>query len=165
MNEKCLQCGTKMRTTRENHRYTASGLPNVTLVNVEISRCPNCGEFEVAIPRIEELHRVIAFELISKRQRLTAAEIRYLRKYLGLSANDFAARIGVDRATVSRWESESSSQPMNTQAERLLRLMVAHEKPAEEYPAAKLADVATEDAKDIRLRIDKAADGWHAKAA
>ena len=56
----CMRCGAAITVARENFLYTASGLPNVTLVGVEVRRCPSCGEFEVAIPRIEDLHRTIA---------------------------------------------------------------------------------------------------------
>ena len=47
---KCIICGEAMYTKRENYQYTASGLPHVTLQQVEVSRCPHCGETEVTIP-------------------------------------------------------------------------------------------------------------------
>jgi hypothetical protein len=46
----CLQCGAEMRMKRENCKYDASSLPGITLLGVEVSRCPKCGEHEVAIP-------------------------------------------------------------------------------------------------------------------
>ena len=63
---------------------------------------PKCGEHEVAIPRIEDLHRTIAQAVIAKRERLTPAEIRFLRKFLGWSGADFAAHVGTTPETVSR---------------------------------------------------------------
>jgi hypothetical protein len=77
-----------MKTKRENYRYEAVGLPGITLQGVEVSRCGKCGEYEIAIPRIEGLHRVIAEAVISKKDRLTAAEIRFLRKHLGWTARN-----------------------------------------------------------------------------
>ena len=56
---KCPQCRSEMTTTRENHRWGASGLPNVVLVDVEVRRCPVCGESAVMIPRIAALHRAL----------------------------------------------------------------------------------------------------------
>ena len=41
---KCDACGEPMTSARENYSYTASGLPYVTLVGVEIRRCQACGE-------------------------------------------------------------------------------------------------------------------------
>ena len=84
-----------MKRTRENFKYVASGLPGVTLLNVEMKRCSSCGEFEVSIPYIEQLHRIIASLLIEKPAPFTAAEITFLRKFLGWSGVDFARHIGV----------------------------------------------------------------------
>ncbi len=138
---KCPQCRTPMTERRENHRYDASGLPNVVLVDVEVRRCPACGEQAVAIPRIEELHRALAMSVIRQPGRLTPQEIRYLRKWLGWSGADFAKNIGVDPATVSRWESVDKPQAMGVTAERFLRLAVAHGQPAEAYPVEAIADL------------------------
>ena len=112
-----------MKTKRENYRYEAVGLSGITLQGVEVSRCGKCGEYEVAIPRIEDLHRAIAEAVISKKDRLTAAEIRFLRKHLGWTGAEFAAHFGAARETVSRWENGTS--PMGSTAERLLRMVVA----------------------------------------
>src|SRR5437764_1043651 len=103
---KCPTCRKADLETRVvNHRYSESGLDNVVLNGIEIRRCPNCGEELVSIPRIEELHQKIATDLISKPGRLSPGEIRFLRRWLGWSGTDFAKMMGVDPATVSRWES------------------------------------------------------------
>jgi putative transcriptional regulator len=159
---KCMQCGSAMRTTRENFLYGKSGLP-VTLVGVEVSRCKKCGEFEVVIPKIEKLHRAIAMEVIGKRARLVPAEIRFLRKYLGWSGADLARRVGVSVGAVSRWE--NGREHMGPVADRLLRLMVAHASPDTDYPVEKLAEVAQETPAPLRLEMQPDANGWHAEAA
>ncbi len=126
---KCMQCGSAMTTKRENVPYTA--LPGTVLVGVEVSRCPNCGEFEVAIPAVDELNRVLAEAVIHKKARLTGAEIRFLRSYIGYSAVDFGKAIGSNPATVSRWESDK--QPIGHHADLLLRAMVAIGMKADDY--------------------------------
>ena len=63
-----------------------------------------------------------------------APEIRFLRKYLGWSTADFASRMGTARETVSRWE--SGAVPMGSQADRLLRLLVATAAPVKGLFAA-----------------------------
>ena len=163
----CLVCGASIETRRENYRYTASGLPHVTLQQVEVSRCPVCGETEVTIPHIEALHRAIAAVLIQKRARLAPEEIRYLRKYLGWSGVDFAAHMGVTPETVSRWE--RGTTPMGGQADRLLRLLVVNLTQAQDYPAARLTALLTEIAEEpeihamcLDLHIDE--EDWHAAA-
>jgi putative transcriptional regulator len=159
----CTLCGAVMKTKRENFRYDAVGLPSVTLKDVEVSRCPRCGEYEVAIPQIEDLHRAIAHAVIAKRERLTPAEIRFLRKHLGWSGADFAAHIGSTPETVSRWENGSAA--MGVTADRLLRLMVASRAPAADYSLDTLRIVARERPKPIRLRVEVADGHWRAQAA
>lgn len=55
---KCIKCGHAMTTKRENMPYHAR--PGAVLVGVPVSRCPSCGEYEVAIPAIDDLDRVLA---------------------------------------------------------------------------------------------------------
>jgi putative zinc finger/helix-turn-helix YgiT family protein len=159
----CLNCGAQMDTRRENYLYTASGLPHVTLEQIEVSRCPVCGEVEVAIPCIETLHRVIASTLIRKRARLAPEEIRYLRKYLGWSGVDFAARMGVDPAVVSRWE--NGKDVMGKLADRLLRLLVVTQVPVQDYSADLLTEIAEDvDVRAMRLGLRTDEHDWHADA-
>jgi putative zinc finger/helix-turn-helix YgiT family protein len=159
---KCLQCGSPMVSRRENHKYDDSGLPGITLVNVEVRRCRNCGEYEVVIPRIESLHRLIALALTRKPARLAPTEIRFLRKYLGWSGTDFAAHIGATTETVSRWEQGHAA--MGVQADRLLRLMVAHKEPASDYSLDVLKDVARERPRPLRLGVTVTKGDWREAA-
>lgn len=156
----CTVCGGQMKTRRENYRYEASGLPYVTLKGIEVRRCQKCGETEVAIPAIEELHRAIAGALIRKRARLAPAEIKYLRKYLGWAGTDFAQRVGTTPETVSRWE--HGKMPMGAAAERLLRLMVATEAPVSDYTVDVLAQVTADDrkARPVHLGLSRERTGW-----
>jgi len=153
----CRVCGTPTEVRRENYKYDASGLDNITLENIEVRHCPNCGERQALIPALGELHRSIALALAEKRERLLPKEIRFLRKHLGLSGADFAAKIGVDPATVSRYESAADPQPMGKQTERLLRLMVIWEKPVQSYP---LEEFGTQEPKSVRLTLAPRKGGW-----
>jgi putative zinc finger/helix-turn-helix YgiT family protein len=131
---KCVQCGAPLATARGVHRYTESGLSNVTLVNVEIRTCAACGEREVVIPKIEHLHRMIARTISERPAPLTPETIRFLRTWLGLSTPDFAVYMGVRPETVSRWESKEAGYAMPPTPEHLLRLMVANHEPVTHYP-------------------------------
>ncbi|MGO8999952.1 MAG: type II TA system antitoxin MqsA family protein, partial [Polyangiaceae bacterium] len=118
--KKCRTCGEgETKTSTENHLYVESGLPNVVLAGVNVRRCAKCGAFEVLLPRVTELHRVIANAVIHKPARLSGAEVKFLRKHLGWSGADFAAHMGVDPTTVSAWENER--KPFGTSSDRLLR--------------------------------------------
>jgi len=153
----CLECGGKLTTARENYRYLASGLPNVTLIGVEVRRCGTCGDYEVVIPRIEELHKVLAAAIVRSASRLNGQEVRFLRKHLGYSGVDFGKLIGVSSETVSRWE--NGKERMRPSAEKLLRLMVVHQQPIRNYPLETLARISAESVpKPIGLRVEN--DSW-----
>jgi len=160
---KCPICRSEMVTRKGNYLYTESGLNHITLHNVEIRNCKKCGEQTVSIPKIEELHRVIAFAVIKKKERLSAEEIRFLRKYLGWSGKDFAEHMGVAPETVSRWENDRES--MGPVADRLLRLIIAQQKPVDSYSLELLREVKNENQKQSRFEIIADAAGWSAKAA
>lgn len=129
---RCDDCGEPVVTERNAvRRYDIGGLPHVELHGVEVTRCPNCGGETIAIPRIAQLHRVLADALVRQHRMLAPVEIQFLRKHVGLSGADFAQRMGVARETVSRWE--SGAKPMGAVADRLLRLLVVTHEPTECY--------------------------------
>lgn len=139
---KCPECRkAQMETRRENYRYTESGLPNVVIQDAEIMQCPSCGSRGVAIQSMEGLHRVLAIAVINQPDPLGPHEIRYLRKWLGWSGQDFAKHMGVTPETVSRWESVDSGKPMGGTADRLLRVLVARGQPVDEYPTERLTEI------------------------
>ena len=151
MTVKCAECNGPMNVVRENVKYDhMMGLP-VTLANVQVRRCPQCGEFEVVIPKLEELLGALAGAIIRKPRRLTAAEACFLRKYLGWSGADFARRMGTHPETVSRWEHGNSA--IDPRADRLLRLMVSTVRPVEEYSLDLL--------QDIEKRSSSRPERWH----
>src|SRR5882672_2293472 len=142
---KCINCGHAMTTKRENVPYTA--LPGAVLIGVPVSRCANCGEYEVAIPAIDELNRVLA-----------GGEVRFLRSYLGYSGADFAKLIGSDPATVSRWESDKQSIGHHT--DLLLRAMVALDRKVDEYPIAAFAEIKANATERPRYAFRPTAKKW-----
>ena len=154
----CVECETPMRTRKENIRYEAAGLPHVTLRNIAVSRCPNCGNYEVEIPRLAELHRLLARVLIAKRGRLTGSEIRFLRTHLGWSREDFRKHMGATAETVSRWEKDRMA--MGAAYDRVLRLLVATQTPVEHYPLEELnrADEDAQPAYRVECRLTRK--GW-----
>jgi hypothetical protein len=71
----CTRCGGSMQAARRNVRYDAVGLKDVLLRSVEIRRCRWCDEYELVLPHLDDLHRMIAHVIIGKRGRLAPAEI------------------------------------------------------------------------------------------
>lgn len=84
------------------YHYTECGLDNVWLVNgfhVEVID----GEEYVSFEDADELHRVIGRSLVEK-PNLTGAEVRFLRKELGMPQRVLAQFLGTSEQTLSLWE-------------------------------------------------------------
>ncbi|WP_437713418.1 type II TA system antitoxin MqsA family protein [Sorangium sp. So ce448] len=159
MSKKCRTCGkTELTARAETYLYTESGLPNVVLVGVEVRRCTSCGHHELVLPRVTELHRTIAHAVIHKPARLSGAEVRFLRKYLGWSGTDFAKHMGVDPSTVSNWENDKD--PIGPTSDRLLRLMVARGAPVDDYSLENLTKIENTRRPPMEVRLSPKGKGW-----
>ena len=105
---KCDACAgalTPRHATRKApYHYRLSGLDNVYLVGIKLYRCGRCEADSPVIPKIQDLHELIARELARKPARLTGKEVRFLRKQAGFPARHFAALIGVSPEHLSRFE-------------------------------------------------------------
>jgi putative transcriptional regulator len=159
---KCMICSSKMLKSKEQiYHYRDCGISKIYLIGVEIQQCTNkeCGEEEVIIPQLEELHSVLAQKLASKKSKLFPEEIRFLRTHLGFSGADFASYMGVSPETVSRWEKGSVN--MKEASERLLRILIlSRQAPFREYE--KLKEFGTTEIKHplkLTFRIDRT--HWH----
>ena len=150
---KCPTCREATLTEKKtNHLYKESGLPNVVLVNVTVKDCPNCGEHMVLIPRVEELHRVIATHIVKKEARLTGEEVRFLRKQLGLTGTDFATMLGVDSTTLSTWE---NGEPIGGSSDRLIRLTYVIAEDIKGYQVDEMARI-TNTVEPAKMRLSAA---------
>ena len=109
----------------------------------------------------EQLHKAIATEIVEQTTRLTGEEVRFLRKYLGLSGGDFSRRIDVTPTQLSRWE--RGHEKMSRMAERLLRLMVATELPVKNY-STELFDRIEEGRRSEKRVIKETPRGWSVAA-
>ncbi len=113
-----------MSCSNERHHYKECGLDTVYLENVEVCQCQRCNEQVVRIPEIPRLNLVIGESLLQKNSILDGKEIRFLRKNMGLKAIDLQNILGVNNATISRWE--RGKQKISPSHDRLLRVVYAH---------------------------------------
>jgi len=118
---KCYECGGAMHGSRTYYQYSECGLDSVTLENVIVYRCQQCGVVVPEIPAIAELHRVIALSVIYKNTLLTGQEIKYLRKMAGLSGKELAEALGASSSSLSRWE--RGSRKVSKRTDAALRLI------------------------------------------
>ena len=126
----CEQCQIEMverkATVKHPYTYDLSGLSNVRLVGITVYTCPRCGVTSPVIPRIEELHQVIARALVRKPSMLSGEEIRFLRKHAGFPAKKFAALLGVAPEHLSRVEN-GHRESLSASADRLVRAIATTE--------------------------------------
>jgi len=102
------------------YHYTESGLPNIYLKNVEWQTCSKCEGRRVAIPKMGQLRRCIAWRLVTQSTLLSGGEIIYLRKMLRVSQGEFAKALNVTQVTLCRWE---HGRKHSGESDRLIRLV------------------------------------------
>ena len=115
-------CGAKLKIKTENvFKYTQCGLPNVFLTGIDVAVCRKCGERYPIIPSILGLFEKIAEAVALKPVSLTANEVKFLRKQLGLTAAQWATYLKMDESSISRLE--NGHNPISRQFDALLRFL------------------------------------------
>ncbi len=115
----CTNCGSTARIVRGNYNFSESGLKGVRLQGIERIVCGQCGNVDPIIPRLNELMRLLALAVIAKPYRLTGEEIRFLRKYLRMTGDEFGRLLHIDRTNLSKWENDEDK--VGAQSDRLIR--------------------------------------------
>jgi transcriptional regulator with XRE-family HTH domain len=102
----CETCGEKMverQATRDApYAYKLCGLKGIFLAGIKVRVC-KCGESPI-IPKIGQLHGVIADALLRKPNLLLGPELRFLRKNAGMPANKFATLLDITPDYLSKVE-------------------------------------------------------------
>jgi len=149
---RCRRCGEEYGPS-ESVTVPLRALPTVQVTGIEGKRCSGCGDLKYGVPNMEELFRVVAGLLVQKPERLSGAEARFLRKWLGWSGQDTADRLGFTPEHVSRWENDKV--PMSETADKLLRSLVLAREPIDDYAAwdARLGSLAKADPEPLVLMM------------
>jgi DNA-binding transcriptional regulator YiaG len=82
-------------------------MPHVSVEHLPALVCTKCGTVTVAGALLDAVANLLA-ALILKNPALDAGEVRYLRKMVGDTQEEFARRLEVERATVNRWENSTA---------------------------------------------------------
>ncbi len=114
-------CGEQATIVCGDYLFVECGLTNVTLRGVELLKCDQCGSSTPVLSKINNLMRVIASALVLKPSQLTGKEIRFIRKYIGLTGEQFGKKLGLTKQHVSRIENEK--HPVGAQTDRLIRFL------------------------------------------
>ena len=103
------------------HEENLMGIP-VILKDAAVVESDAAGDETVTIPDMDALVIAIAVNRCLEPGKLAGAEIRFMRKALGMTQAEFADTLEIDPATVSRWENDG--QVLGGFAEKCLRHLV-----------------------------------------
>jgi len=154
---KCPKCGGTETTTET----VAKPIGETAIVarGHEIVRCAVDGSvLAESFHRAGELASLVMAALVRKAQRLTPAEFVWLRKRNGWKSNELAASLGVTPSTVSRWE--SGAAPIQSTADRALRLMVVATGRVGLFDVGELAKIDDNDTSPLELELELGPAGW-----
>jgi DNA-binding transcriptional regulator YiaG len=101
--------------------YTMSGLDNVWLMNGFHEEQTPYGS-GVRVEDADNLHRVLAHVIVSDKAAMRGAELRFVRKLMGLSQHGLSRLLGCADQRVARWEKGQTQ--IDPSAERLTRMIV-----------------------------------------
>lgn len=146
---------------KKGYHYTESGLTNVWLANGFTVRKTKYGE-GVSIHDVDGLHRALA-QAMANKPHLTGAEVRFLRKEMGLSQRGLGELLGVTDQAVALWEKKGR---LPKTADRLLRLIyVEHDKGSAPIRSTiqRINDMDSQDYEQIIA--EEAKGGWRTRMA
>jgi putative zinc finger/helix-turn-helix YgiT family protein len=121
----CSNCGLATTKVRHNavYHFRESGLSKLELHGIDLIECSNCGNVDPIIGHLDGLMTALAKGITRKKSRLAGEEIRFLRKYIGMTGETLARLLDVDKTTLSKWENDAD--PIGEQSDRLLRLIAS----------------------------------------
>jgi transcriptional regulator with XRE-family HTH domain len=122
------------------------GAPFKVILNhaVKTETCKKCGNLlRFYVPDMKGLCHAVAFSRALEPRRLTAAEIRFMRKAMGWKAKDLAHHLGIGAEYLSRCE--NGQKIMAPATEKLFRIFVLLQTPdrsaLDELDLSKLFDL------------------------
>lgn len=103
----CTECGSEMeRFIKPEHMEDLGGVVVCIRNAVLVARCPKCREEESTIPDMKGLVCAAAMLRALNPVRLSGKDIKFIRRALGMTQKEFAAKADVKVETVSRWEND-----------------------------------------------------------
>src|SRR5438128_8473746 len=125
--DRCEECEAALRwktsTASKPYAFSDYGFP-LQVSGLSTAACSKCGTVHAAMGNPEKFRASVLEEILKKPGPLTANEIVFLRKTLGLTGGRFAGLVGVSREHVSHIE-QGHAPNLGTAADRLARLMIA----------------------------------------
>jgi YgiT-type zinc finger domain-containing protein len=160
---RCSECeqGVLRPKTIEHDVGALLGMKDVRVKNLPALVCSSCGAVSIDGAMLDHLTLGLA-SVIVQQPAITGEEARFLRKLVGDTQSELAAKLGVDRVTVNRWENSvepiagAASYALRSHA--VLRLLEKKDRHAVEKAAGALKRPASEAARvRTAYRLDAAA--------
>lgn len=108
---RCSVCGkgTLVQKLLDEHDVgSLLDMKKVVVRNLPALVCSKCDSTTMHGGILDQIAVLLAVDIL-QRQELERAEVRFLRKFVGDTQEEFAERLGVVRATVNRWENSPAS--------------------------------------------------------
>lgn len=108
MNRQCKVCnkGQLERTILQEHTEDLGGVTATILNAVYEIKCNHCGDTQRGIPDMQGLVRAVAIARALDPARLKGREVRFFRRALDMTQQQFAKTMDLAPETVSRWEND-----------------------------------------------------------
>jgi len=118
---KCSDCGAgRLSVDHVTHDMASLfGMESVKVNNLPVLVCSRCKHLTITGPVIDGISMLLAATILGTTE-LGWMEIKYLRKLIGDTQDEFAQKLNVDRVTVSRWE--NSKVPITGITSEAIRL-------------------------------------------
>ena len=101
------------------HRYTESGLDNVTIEGVNFVM-DDAGEECITLTNVNGLHKAIAYGIVRRHTGISGRELRFLRSEMGMTQAQLADLVHREPLAISRWERGEGG--IDSNAETIIRL-------------------------------------------
>lgn len=148
--------------------YMQCGLDNIWLSNGFTVESTDYGP-GFAIRDAEALHRAIARALVRSARPLRGQDARFLRVQLKLSQADLGRLLGIDRATVIRWEKARDESLGKMQDVALRSTFLAHMDEPEGFVGDVIRELQEAEDQAFTERppayFESGKDGWRTRAA
>lgn len=103
-------------------RYDACGLDNVEITGLEFV-VDDDGEECIRIPRVNELHKLLARMIVRRAKGMSGKELQFLRTEMGMTQAELAKIVTRDVQSIGRWE--RGEIPIDPNAELIIRLLAS----------------------------------------
>lgn len=95
-----------VEAVKEEFIYNGSLIGPFKVQSAIVLECPKCGEIRYFRRMAQQWERDKAIEIATPQKVLTGNEFKFFRTVLGKSMAELGNALGVDKATISRWEAE-----------------------------------------------------------